>query len=166
MESDYYGSALQIFGPFGDHVAFMLFLVHFVDQDQPLAAPDRRSEGDESAAGVHAQSFGPFMKGFTLDCSSINQHRQLYPQPLAVPTLGRLVVYATSLALIGRIARAIRFRATNLGVRSQLALPPPCSIVTQALVNQADRALYQQHSCVVNLTLNFSYSCRPIEYAG
>jgi hypothetical protein len=72
FESDYDGGTLEILRSFCHDVAFVLFLVYLINEQEALAAPHRGGESDEPTAGVHSERFGPFVKGFTLDCSAIN----------------------------------------------------------------------------------------------
>jgi hypothetical protein len=81
-------------------VAFVLFLVHFVNEQETLATPYRCGERDQSAAGIHAQSFGSFVERFAFDCPSIYQHRKIYPKAVAPAAFWNLIaVFVHSFAV-------------------------------------------------------------------
>jgi hypothetical protein len=108
-ESDHHGGTLEVLRSFCYYVAFVLFLVYLINEQEALAAPHWGSESDESTAGVHSERFGSFVKRLTFSCSAINQYGQVHPLTLAVATLGGARDYRYVLALSGYIRGRFRF---------------------------------------------------------
>jgi hypothetical protein len=109
LKSNHDRGAFEIFRPFSDYMAFELSLVYFVDEQEPLATPHWRGQSDKSAAGIHTQRFGAFVKRFTFDCSSINEHRKIDPEAATLAAF-RLMTAAFVRRVIGSAHQSVRLR--------------------------------------------------------
>jgi len=110
LKSDYHCGSVQVFRPFGHHVAFVFFLVYFIDEQQTLATSHRGRERDQPTARVYSQRFSTFVERFAFDCTSVNQYRKINPEAAASATFWNLTVTFVRRFAVGASQRlSVRF---------------------------------------------------------
>jgi len=169
LKPDDYRGSLQVFRPFGDYVAFMLFLVYFVDEQEALATPHRSRERNQPAAGIHAECLGSFVERFAFHCPSVDQHRKIYPQAVTPSAFWKPVAVFGHYSVVS--ARRNRLFAFLQEVPNPAhVLPRSQSFVIHSIVTQAPSkgtvASYGMGAWEISATLNLANSCRQDPIAG
>jgi len=169
LKPDYYCGSLQVFRPFGDYAALVLFLVYFVDEQEALATPHRSRERNKSTAGIHAERLGSFVERFAFHCPSIDQHRKIYPQAVTPAAFWNPVdAFGQNPVVSARQNRLLGFLQEVPNPAH--VFPRSRSFVFHSIVTQAPSkgavASYGTDAWDMSATLNLANSCRQDSIAG
>jgi hypothetical protein len=84
-----------------NYSASLYFLADLVRQHKFLTVPDRGSEREQTTGGVHAKCFGFLPEGFSLNCVSMNHHRQADQEALAGSTFRHRIAAGLHIFTVG-----------------------------------------------------------------